>query len=156
MFVISRNFREKSRLPQTHLFQPIITMPKRSPLTPISANKTPRRELSTFIKSQISGLARAGLIPTEIHHQLNVSRTTIQSFLQREQNNSVWRKKTPMRPAACCYPSNGQIRAAVCSNQPKNKLESDQNSLGVDDLQADVQQGAQEQWDSSLDGLEAA
>ena len=90
MFVISRNFREKSRLPQTHPFQPTITMPKRSPLTPISANKTPRRELSTFTKGQISGLARsglarAGLIPTEIHHQLNVPRTTIQRFLQREQ-----------------------------------------------------------------------
>ena len=61
-----------------------------------------------------------------------------------------------MRPAPCWYHSSGQIRAAVCSNQPKNKLESGQNSLGVEDLQADVQQGAHEQWNSSLDGLEAA
>ena len=53
------------------------------PLTPISGNQGRRSELSVYTKDQISGLTKAGFTSTQIHRDLNVPRSTIQSFLDR-------------------------------------------------------------------------
>ena len=60
-------------------------MLRRTPLTPISGNKTPRKELSLLIKGQISGQAQLGLKSTQIGRNLNVPRTTVQCVLRRLQ-----------------------------------------------------------------------
>ncbi len=60
-------------------------MLRRTPLTPISGNKTSRKELSLLIKGQISGQTQLGLKLTQIGRNLNVPRTTVQCVLKRLQ-----------------------------------------------------------------------
>ncbi len=60
-------------------------MLRRTSLTPISGNKTSRKELSLLIKGQISGQAQLGLKFTQIGRNLNVPRTIVQCVLRRLQ-----------------------------------------------------------------------
>jgi len=60
-------------------------MLRRTPLTPISGNKTPRKELSLLTKGEISGQAQLDLKSTQIGRNLNVPRTTVQCVLRRLQ-----------------------------------------------------------------------
>ncbi len=58
---------------------------RRPPLTSISGNKTPRKELSLLAKGEISGQAKLGLTPTQIARSLDVPPSTVRSVLGRLQ-----------------------------------------------------------------------
>ena len=58
-------------------------MSKRAPLTPISGNKTPRKELNILTKGEILGQAKLGATLTEISRNLNVPRSTVYGVLDR-------------------------------------------------------------------------
>ncbi len=60
-------------------------MLRRTSLTSISGNKTPRKELSLLTKGQISGQAQLGLKSIQIGRNLNVPRITVQCVLRRLQ-----------------------------------------------------------------------
>ena len=58
-------------------------MLRRALLASIPDNKTPKKELSLFDPGRKADLSRANLTSTEIHRNLDVPRTTIQSILGR-------------------------------------------------------------------------
>ncbi len=58
-------------------------MLRRAPLSTISGNKTPRKELDLLTKGKITGQAELGATPTQISRNLNVPRTTINGVLGR-------------------------------------------------------------------------
>jgi hypothetical protein len=75
------------------------TMLRRAPLTPISGNKPPRKELDLLTKGKIAGQAELGAGPTQIGRSLNIPRTTVQSVLKRlETAPSGVNKPRPGRP----------------------------------------------------------
>jgi len=61
------------------------TMLRRTPLTPISGNKTLRKELDLLTKGKIAGQAELGATPTQISRSLNVPRSTVNGVLKRLQ-----------------------------------------------------------------------
>ncbi len=74
-------------------------MLRRAPLTPISGNKPPRKELDLLTKGKIAGQAELGAGPTQIGRSLNIPRTTVQSVLKRlETAPSGVNKPRPGRP----------------------------------------------------------
>ena len=64
-------------------------MPPRAPLTPISGNKTPRKEVDIYLQGQIIGMAKAGVTPTRISNALSIPRATIYGITERNRDTTT-------------------------------------------------------------------
>jgi len=64
-------------------------MPPRAPLTPISGNKTPRKEVDIYLQGQIIGMTKAGVTPTKISNALSIPRATIYGITERNRDTTT-------------------------------------------------------------------
>jgi transposase len=74
-------------------------MPQRTPLKPISGNKTSRKELSPFFRGKIIALSELGTKITHIARQLEIPRKTVEYTIrknpEREDGESKYRSGRP-------------------------------------------------------------
>ena len=96
-------------------------MLRRAPLTPVSGNKGPRKELDLLTKGKIAGQAQLGATPTEISRNLNVPRPTIYGVLERLHTTSSGVSKPQSGRPSVITPRAARLLIRTVRIEPKIK-----------------------------------
>ena len=107
-------------------------MLRRASLTPISGNKTSRKELSLLTKGEISEQAKLGLKPTQIGRNLNVPRTIVQSVLGRLQTTSFGANEPRSGRPISITPRAARILLRQLRSEPKITWRQLKMNIGID------------------------
>ena len=94
-------------------------MLRRPSLTPISGNKTVRKELDLLTKGKIAGEAELGVTCIQIDRNLNVSRTTVQSFLGKLQTTPSGVNKSRLGRPSLITPAEARLLLRQLRSEPK-------------------------------------
>jgi transposase len=107
-------------------------MLRRAPLTPISGNKTVRKELDLLIKGKIAGQAELGATFTQISRNLNVPRTTVHEVLSRLQTTSFGVNKPRSGRPLSITPRAVRILLRQLRSEPKITWRQLKTNTGID------------------------
>jgi len=105
---------------------------RRPPLTPISGNKTPRKELSLLTKGEISGQAKLGFTPIQIARSLNVPHSTIRSVLERLQTTPSGANKFGSGRPLSTTPREVRLLLRQLRSEPKITWRQLKKDTGID------------------------
>jgi transposase len=105
---------------------------RRPPLTSISGNKTPRKELSLLTKGEISGQAKLGLTPTQIARSLDVPPSTVRSVLGRLQTTPSGANKSRSGRPLSITPRAARILLRQLRSEPKITWRQLKTNTGID------------------------
>ncbi len=106
-------------------------MLRRPSLTPISGNKTPRKELDLLTKGKIAGEAELGVTCTQIGRNLNVPRITVQSFLGRLQTTPSGVNKPRSGRPPLTTPREARILLRQLRSEPKVTWRQVKRNTGI-------------------------
>ncbi len=107
-------------------------MLRRAPLTSISGNKTPRKELSLLAKGEISGQAKLGLTPTQIARSLDVPPSTVRSVLGRLQTTPSGVNKSRSGRPLSITPRAARVLLRQLRSEPKITWRQLKTNIGID------------------------
>ena len=107
-------------------------MLRRAPLTTISGNKPPRKELDLLTKGKIAGEAELGATPTQISRNLNVPRTTINGVLGRLYTAPSGVNKPRSGRPISITPRAARILLRQLRSEPKTTWRKLKKNTGID------------------------
>ena len=94
-------------------------MLRRTPLTPISRNKGPRKEHDLLIKGQILGQNKAGLTPTQISRNLELPRSSICDILESLKSDPTGANKPRSGRPSILSPRDNRALIRYVRQEPK-------------------------------------
>ena len=107
-------------------------MLRRAPLTPISGNRTPRKEHDLLTKGQILGQAKAGLTSSQISRNLKLPRTSVRDILGRLNTDSAGVNKPRSGRLSILSPRDNRALIRYVRHDPKVTWRQIKTDTGLD------------------------
>jgi transposase len=106
--------------------------PPSTPLRLIDANiRSPRTELSPYLRGQIAAYTDAGLTPTQIKHKLSLPKSTIQTTIQRDKDRDKGNSKPRTGRTSCYTPDDERRMLRIVRKEPKITCKALKSQIGL-------------------------